>query len=132
MKIQHNITGMLITIGTKSWQKIRYGFFKTFFKTVGPQPKFDLCGKSLYRFSDALLVNRIKQNQSFGKAIKVACLISLILGLQKSCLHVNRSEFHQEFNGHGPGHVTRGRHVSRTFFLIWKGNKGCMSNFFDI
>ena len=28
-----------------------------------------------------------------------------IFKLQKSYLHVKWSEFHQEFNGHGPGHV---------------------------
>ena len=59
----------------------------------------------------------------FLKATKVACLISLIFELQKSYLHVNRSEFCQEFNGHGPGHVTRDRHVSRTFFRFVKAIK---------
>ena len=36
--------------------------------------------------------------------------------LQKSVLHVNRSEFHEESNGHGPGHMTRVFYVSDTFF----------------
>ena len=38
--------------------------------------------------------------------------------LHPSFLHVNRSEFFKEFNGDGPRHVTRVRHVSDTFFFI--------------
>ena len=32
--------------------------------------------------------------------------------LQESVLHLNRLEFYQESNGHGPRHVTRVCHVS--------------------
>ena len=39
-----------------------------------------------------------------------------IFELQKSFLHVNWSEFRQEFNGDGPRHVTRVRHVSTRVF----------------
>ena len=40
-----------------------------------------------------------------------------IFELQKSFLHVNWSEFRQEFNGDGPTHVTRVRRVSDTCFF---------------
>ena len=35
---------------------------------------------------------------------------------KSSALHQNRVEFHQEFNGYGPIHVTRVFHVSDTCF----------------
>ena len=38
---------------------------------------------------------------------------------QASALYQNRVEFHQEFNGYGPIHVTRVFHVSDTFFSFW-------------
>ncbi len=38
-----------------------------------------------------------------------------------SVLHQNGVEFHQEFNGHGPRHMTRVIHVSDTFFSFWYG-----------
>ena len=50
---------------------------------------------------------------------RVTCHVSRFLltfdwiELQKSYLHVNRSEFHQESNEHGPRPVSRVRHMSR-------------------
>ena len=38
---------------------------------------------------------------------------------KSSALHQNRVEFHQEFNGYGPIHVTRVFHVSETCFSFW-------------
>ena len=38
---------------------------------------------------------------------------------KSSALHQNRVEFHQEFNGYGPIHVTRVFHVSDTCFSFW-------------
>ena len=55
--------------------------------------------------------------------VSVTCHMSRFLltfdpiELQKSVLHVNWSKFHQEFNGHGPRHVTRICHASR---VMWK------------
>ena len=45
--------------------------------------------------------------------------LTLVLDeLHPSVLHVNWSEFCQEFNGDGPRHVTRVYHMSDTFFFI--------------
>ena len=44
----------------------------------------------------------------------------IFANLEKSSdIHQNRVEFHQEFNGYGPRHVTRVFHVSDTCFSFW-------------
>ena len=39
-----------------------------------------------------------------------------------SAIYQNRVEFHQEFSGHGPRHITRVFHVSNTCFSFWYSN----------
>ena len=41
------------------------------------------------------------------------------IGLQESVFYVNRSEFHEESNGHGPRHMTPVCHVSEKFFFTF-------------
>ena len=60
----------------------------------------------------------------------VVCkFLTLVLDdLYTSALHKNGVEFHQEFNGHGPRHVTCVLHVSNTFFFHFQFNGHSPSN----
>ena len=51
--------------------------------------------------------------------LNISIFLTLLLQvLQTRALHQNGVEFHQEFNGHGPRHVTHVSHVSDARFLF--------------
>ena len=70
-----------------------------------------------------LLLNFLSRNLSKTVLI-LAYFLTFVLKVQySSTLHKYGVEFHQEFNGIGPRHVTCVFHVSDTFFFFHFGIK---------
>ena len=63
------------------------------------------------------------ESRNLSKTVLIlAYFLTFVLKVQySSTLHKYGVEFHQEFNGHGPRHVTHVFHMSDTFFsfLFW-------------
>ena len=59
------------------------------------------------------------ESRNLSKTVLIlAYFLTFVLKVQySSTLHKYGVEFHQEFNGHGPRHVTCVFHVSDTFFF---------------